>query len=306
MIIPLIAAIFVVVGMVLLFNFTPEQMTEDVLKITTSKVDVRKKVTMLRSGKDNRSIGQKLAYVKNSMDAMGKGNKFGIVISATLLLFGGGAVIAVVMNNLFLIPAFGVGFAMIPFVYVRSSLQAYKRHINEELETTLSIITTSYLRSEDIISAVRENIDYIKPPLKEHFQAFLNDASFVTSTEQAIINLKNKVDNNIYEDWCDALLQCQSDRVLKDTLQPIVTRLTDVRIVNSEIAVMLSSVRAEYFTMVAMVVGSIPLLKIVNTEWFDTLMFTIPGKITLGVVGVVLVLTFLRFLKHTEPIEYKA
>lgn len=306
MVFQIIACIFIIIGMVLLFHFTPEQMTEDVLKITTSKMDIRKKVSLLRSGKDNRTIGQRLNYVKSSLEAMGRGKSFGVIVSLTLALFAAGTIFAVMLNNFFLIPAFAFGFAMIPFVYVRSSLQTYKKHINEELETTLSIITTSYLRSEDIITAVKENVDYIKPPLKEHFQAFLSDASYVTNTEQAIVNLKGKIDSNIFEDWCDALLQCQTDRVLKDTLQPIVTRLTDVRIVNGEISAMMSSVKTEYFTMVAMVLGNIPLLYMLNKDWYDTLMYSIPGKVTLGIIGIVIVVTYLRLLKYTEPIEYKA
>ena len=43
------------------------------------------------------------------------------------------------------------------------------------------------------------------------------------------------VDNEIFWEWCDTLIQCQDDRTLKDTLLPIVAKLTDVRIVNSEL-----------------------------------------------------------------------
>ena len=39
-----------------------------------------------------------------------------------------------------------------------------EKELNAELETALSIITTSYLRSEDILSAFEENINYINPP----------------------------------------------------------------------------------------------------------------------------------------------
>lgn len=306
MIIQTIASVFIIIGVVLLFNFTPQQMTDDILKITTSKMTVRKKVEALRSGKGKRSIGQRLKYIKTSLDAMGKEKLFGIIVALSFALFGGGAVLAVMINNPFLIPALGVGLAIIPFVYVRSSLQTYKKHINEELETTLSIITTSYLRSEDIITAVKENVEYIKPPMHEHFMAFLSDATYVTNTEQALINLKTKIDNSVFQEWVEALLQCQSDRVLKDTLQPIVTRLTDVRIVNGEIQAMLASCKMEYYTMVAMTLGNIPLLYALNKDWYTTLMTSTPGKITLGIIGLVIVYTYLRLLKYTQPIEYKA
>lgn len=306
MIIQVVASILLIIGMVMLFKFTPQGMTEDVLAITTSKMSLRDKVNALRSGRNKKTIGQRLLYVKNSLSAMGKESMFGVIVAASLALFAAGVIFAVLINNLFMIPAFAIGFGMIPFVYVRSNLQIYKKHISEELETTLSIITTSYLRSEDIISAVKENIEYIKPPLKEHFMAFISDATYVTNTEQAIINLRSKVDNDIYHDWCDSLLQCQSDRVLKDTLQPIVTRLTDVRIVNGEISVMMASVRMEYYTMVAMTLGNVPLLYFLNKDWYHTLMYETPGKITLGIIALVIVYTYIRMLKYTQPVEYKA
>lgn len=300
-----IACIFLVVGMVLLFNFTPESMSNDILAITTSKDDIRKKVEMLHAGNKKKTVRQRLKYVQESLASMGRENLFGMVVAIALALFAAGTIVAVLINNLFLIPAFAFGLGLIPFVYVRNSLQVYTKHISEELETTLSIITTSYLRSDDIIQAVKENVEYIKPPLKEHFMAFVSDATYVTNTEQAIINLKSKIDNDIFEEWCEALLQCQSDRVLKDTLQPIVTRLTDVRIVNGEIEAMMASVKMEYFTMVGMVLLNIPLLYALNKDWYSTLMTTIYGKATLGVIGVIIVLTYTRLLKHTQPIEYK-
>ena len=211
------------------------------------------------------------------------------------------------INNLFMIPAFAFGLGMLPFVYVKSTMSTFKKHINEELETTLSIITTSYIRSEDIIAAVQENIDYIKPPLHEHFVSFLADAQYVhANTEQAILNLRSKLDNNVFQEWCDALLQCQADRVLKDTLQPIVSRLTDIRVVNSEISAMIQTCRTEYYTMVGMAVGSIPLLYALNKDWYTTLMHSLPGHITLGIVGIAIVVTYVFMLKYTQPLEYKA
>ncbi|MDD3833455.1 MAG: hypothetical protein PHR18_06095, partial [Oscillospiraceae bacterium] len=112
-------------------------------------------------------------------------------------------------------------------------------------------------------------------------------------------------DEPIFHEWCDTLIQCQDDRVLKDTLQPVVAKLTDVRIVNNELRTMLSSVRNEYWMMVALVVGNIPLLYLLNREWFNTLMFQTSGKIVLGICGAVILITALFMQKFTKPIAYR-
>ncbi|MBR0302343.1 MAG: hypothetical protein IJQ80_00670, partial [Clostridia bacterium] len=87
--------------------------------------------------------------------------------------------------------------------------------------------------------------------------------------------------------------------------QAVVKKFADVRIVNSELKTMLSSVRNEYLVMVGLVVGNVPLLYLLNKDWYHALMFTLPGKIVLAVCAVVILVTALLMMKYTRPIEYK-
>ena len=66
------------------------------------------------------------------------------------------------------------------------------------------------------------------------------------------------------------------------------------------------AVRAEYYTMVGLVVGNIPLLYVLNKDWFHTLIYETPGKIVLGICGIVIVVTYFFLMKFTKPVEYKA
>ena len=306
MIFKTISSLFLIVAIVCILDLRPQQIADDVLKLTVKKQTIRDQARALRTGKKKKTIGQRLLYVQTSMAAMGRESKFAVVVCTSLVLFVVGAVIGVLIKNVFLAPTFAAFLAAIPFVYVSNSLTHYEKHVSEELETTLSIITTSYVRSGNLIKAVQENIGYIKPPLREHFSAFLGDVSFIADTKQAIRNLRAKVDDDIYHEWCDALIQCQDDSHLNETLQPIVDKLTDVRIVNSELESMMASARMEYYTMVGLVVGNVPLLYILNKDWFHTLIFETPGKIVLGICGIVIFITYLFMLKFTKPVGYKA
>ena len=49
-------------------------------------------------------------------------------------------------------------------------LTALLKVIAAELETALSIITTAYLRNEDILTAVEENLPYLNPPCAVRIQ----------------------------------------------------------------------------------------------------------------------------------------
>ena len=306
MILQLIASVFLVVAIVCFFNLTPLQISQDLGSLVSKEPNLREKARSLRAGKNKKGLGARLSYLQSALASCGKEKMFAFVCSSSLILFAVGAVVAVLINNIFLIPALSVALALIPFVYTRNILSLYDKQTKEELETALSIITTSYNRSDDIVAAVQENITYIKPPLREVFSAFIGDATTIsTSIKQAIYNMRKKVDDEIFREWCDTLIQCQDDGIMKDTLQPIVSKLSDVRIVNSELNMMMSAVRAEYYTMVGLVVGNIPLLYVLNKDWFHTLIFETPGKIVLGVCGIVIVITYCFMLKFTKPIEYK-
>ena len=295
-----------IIAIAFLFELTPDRVTDDIMQIITPNDSLRDKARNMRGNKKKHTLYKKLIRMRTALSVTGKSKQFTLVCCASLILFAAGAIFSVLINNIFLLPVLSVAMALLPFFYTTSTLSYYEKHTKDELETTLSIISTSYIRSDDILGAVNENLMYIKPPLRDVFKAFFGDATAVSSnTKRALMNLRDKVDNEIFVEWCDTLIQCQDDRTLKDTLQPVVSKLTDVRIVNSELRTMLSSVRNEYWMMVVLVAGNVPLLYFLNREWFDTLMFSTPGKVVLGICGMVILITALFMMKFTKPIAYK-
>lgn len=72
------------------------------------------------------------------------------------------------IDNIFLVPIFSISLAN-HFAYAKKTIGYYDKHIEDEMETALSIITTSYIRNEDIVTAISENISYIKPPTNTSF-----------------------------------------------------------------------------------------------------------------------------------------
>ena len=302
----LICFLLLAVGAVLLLKLTPERITRDLMRFVSPKQTLRDKVLTRKGKKKSRKITVELRRIKDALEQTGKGNQFAVACAASLLLMIVGCVIAIMIDNPFLVPVFAIAFAMIPFIYAKRTVAYYDNYVKEELETALSIITTSYVRTDDIVSAVKENIQYLKPPVKDIFAGFVAENMMISSdVKQSIRHLKEKVNNSIFAEWCETLVACQDDRTLKDTLMPIVTKLTDVRIVNNEIKGMLSSARIEYYMMAGMVVGNIPLLYFLNKDWFNALMFTTLGKLVLAICGLVIIVTAVLMLRFTKQIEYR-
>jgi hypothetical protein len=210
------------------------------------------------------------------------------------------------MNNVLMIPVMAVGFSLLPFWYVMFTANFYKKQLNAELETSLSIITTSYLRSENFILAVEENAAYLNPPVCDVFRHFLAQTNLINAdTVLALENIKYKIANEVYREWIDAVIACQEDKTLKTTLTPIISKLSDVRVVSAELDILLYEPMKEFITMALLLIGNIPLIYFLNKSWFDTLMNTIIGKGVLAISAAALFVSLAAVIRLTRPIEYK-
>ena len=169
-----------------------------------------------------------------------------------------------------------------------------------------SIITTAYLRNEDIITSIEENVHYLNAPVKAVFENFISRIKLSNpDITAAILNMKTKIDSEVFHEWCDSLILCQTDRSLKSTLTPIVNKLSDMRVVNADLEYMITGPRKEFISMAFLVIGNIPLLYMLNKAWFNSLMNTVVGQIVLAISAVGIFISTAIVIKLTKPIEYK-
>ena len=302
----IVCFILMVVGIIFALRLTPEQINKDISQLFTKKESFKDRALSARGKKKKSKLITSLENMRRVLQETGKEKHFSIALMASLLLMVAGSIVAILIDNYFLIPVLAIAFAMIPFAYLLKTIGIYETHMREELETALSIVTTSYLRCENITTAVAENVAYLKPPMRGVFETFLAETTIISpDVRRAIYNMKGKIKNSIFEEWCDTLIACQSDRTLNDTLMPVVEKLTDVRLVNNSLKTMLSEARREYYMMVMMVLANIPILYCINIEWYNALMHTVFGKIVLAICGVVILVTAVRMVRLTKPIEYK-
>lgn len=120
----------------------------------------------------------------------------------------------------------------------------------------------------------------------------------------ALQRLKEKIPNAIFGEWCDSMIQCQSDRTLKHTLLPVLEKFSDVRVVQSRLETLLSQPRREAITMMLLVAANIPLLYLLNKDWYDVLMYSTPGQIVLSICAGIVLFAAVRVLKLSKPMEY--
>lgn len=267
---------------------------------------IRTQIDEATNRKKKRFIVRQIEEVSEIMRLTDREDKIPVVFIACAVFAISGAIIASLFDNVFLIPVLGIGMMCLPVWYVKLTASHFKKDISEELETALSVISSAYIRNEDIVTAVEENVHYLNPPIKNVFTDFLVQLKLIDSdVVKAIEGLKTKIDNDVFHEWCDALIQCQSDRNLKSTLTPIVTKLSDVRTVNTELELMLAEPRKEFIIMAMLVVATIPILYFLNKDWYEVLMHTGIGKIVLAVDFAAIFICGAFVVKITRPIEFR-
>ena len=160
-----------------LFSFLGVQFNDFLHAVTFSRRSSLKDDLDVLLGKPARNFfNRESMEIEQLLAATGREGRFALIKRASVALFALGAVIAFLLNNPFLIPILGAGFAFTPVWYLRSTAAAYKKHLNEELETAISVITTSYLRSGDLLKDAREAYAVIKkrdPAIHSIWEVFL-------------------------------------------------------------------------------------------------------------------------------------
>jgi Flp pilus assembly protein TadB len=303
-----IACIGIITGAFLLFQIRLNDFTGNIFhRLLDAPKGIREEILEETKRRKKSYFRREIEEVQAILKTTDREELFPLLCTASLLLFAAGAAIAVMIGNVFLVPVLACGFLFLPFWYIRLTASHFKKDVSSELETALSIITTAYLRSEDILTSVEENLEYLNPPVKTVFADFVSRIRLIDpDLEAALEELKGKIENDVFMEWVDALKACLYDRSLKTTLTPIVAKLSDMRIVNAELEYMVMEPRKEFITMVVLVVGNIPLLYFLNKDWHHTLMHTVVGQIMLSIAGIIIFVSTAHVIRLTKPIEYRS
>ena len=305
--IQLLACAGMITGAFIVLGLKPMEFTDSLFAfLLQPRRSIREELKASTGRKNTGILQREIREVQDILEMTGKEKRFSIVCAASLIFFCAGGSAAILLGNFFLAPVMAAGLMFLPFWYVKLTASHYKRDVSAELETALSIITTAYLRTEDIVTAVEENAAYLNPPVSRVFQSFLMQVQLVDpDVDAALRAMRCRIDNEVFREWCDALCGCLHDRSLKSTLTPIVSKLSDMRNVNADLEYMVAEPRKEFLLMVIFVIGNIPLMYLLNQDWYVVLMHTVLGQMILSITAAVIFISAGCVVKLTRPIEYR-
>lgn len=294
------------VGFTMISNLSLSQMSGDMDTLLNPAESIRKRaIKKQKNKKDNFFVGV-LKDTQLILSTMGQSNKFMIICVLSILMSIAGVSLSIMLKNPYLIPAFAVGFLSLPFIFTRTYSYSYQKHLREELELSLSQITISYLRTEDILKAVEENLKYMNFPVREVFEEFIYQIRYINpNIRQGIDDMENKIENNIFQEWCEALKRCNQNRTLKYMLTPIVNKFSTLREISSSVQEALNGYKLEFFIIVGIVYANYPLIWFMDKSWYAILTSTQIGLLTTGIIALITVICTIILSFILKPLDYK-
>ena len=268
----------------------------------TLKQQIKKSVREKKIG----GIRKIFSDARNELELTHRTDRLRWYTTASVLLFTEGVLVSALFENYFLMPVLAVGLALLPWLSVLLNAASFQKQLNGELETALGMITTSYLRNDNIISAVRENVGSIHYPIREIFEKFLVQADLISSDVTKLLEeMRDSLDNTVFHDWVDQVILCRQNRTLKSTLQPIVSRLSTVREVTGKLENLMYEPVKEFISLAVMVVLNFPMIRLMSPQWYDTITRRTGGQILIAFTFFAVFFSLCACITKTRPAEYR-
>lgn len=216
-----------------------------------------------------------------------------------------GIAFSIAIHNYIALPFITFGFMIIPIWQLKLYKIRYTKYLASQLESTISLITTAYIRCDNIIKSVEDNIEYIDPIIKPVFEEFLTEHKINSNMESCIRSMQYKINNSIFNEWCLSLIRAYHNSSLKNDLVLIASKLSVIREVQDDIDTETSNIIHNYIIIMIMLVCTIPMIYLINYEWFTWLFTTTLGKcaITFGVFSLIVGIS--RLITLSMPVQFK-
>ena len=255
-------------------------------------------------GKKEFFVVQEVMKAKDILGTTKRADEYQSTIIKCLIFSIVGIVIAMIIDNIFLIPIFALLGFMIPLWALSLYQSKYKKYMQMQYESSVSLITTSYIRNNNLLEAISENIDNLSELVKPDFEEFLAEYKIEPNMKNCIRSLQSKVSDSIFKEWCDTLIKAHDNSEMKENLLPIVEKYSAVRIVQDELDAETSSSLTEYIILILAAIFIYPMVKVLNAEWFLSY-WTFGGKICIALSATVILYAIKKLIGLSAPVQFE-
>lgn len=306
---PLISAVIVsillAVGLVICIGFR----AQDILSLyrTTSKrrPSLKNRVREAKSGKTKPFFLKRIFLeAKEILKDTYREQDYERYKRMSVRLMIAGAIIGLCFLNPFLSISLALFGLFVPVFMIHLTAASFRSQFAGEMYTCMSVISTSLQRKFIFVKAVRENVDAMNEPIKSHFDAFLRDfENFDGDVSTGIRNLRKKINNPVWHEWCDDLLLCQADPTKKQLLSSAVKKATQQSRVRMTLNAMLDEPVFQAVGVILIAIAAIPICGFFYPDWGYLLMHSWQGKLSIAIIVLACLCLAFKAVHASRPID---
>jgi tight adherence protein B len=299
----ILSALLIIAGLFLLLKIRLSDVTGPLSKPFLKKQERNRRIRRI-TGKPKGKLSRLMEETGEMLTAAGRGEQKGTYRWMSVILAALGLAVGLALNNVPAALVLVAGLGSSPLIIIRVRTGDYLRSLHEKLESAMGTVTNSYVSSGDLIGAVESNLHLLPAPVDGVFKQFHMEVQLINSdVAKALRQMRDRINNRYWRDWCDVLIQCQRDRQLRFALPGIVSRLGEMRRVQMETDTALRKQTSDYVIIVLIVLGSIPLMGAMMPDWYAMLTTTLAGQITLAVILAAVFATSVWVARLYRPLE---
>lgn len=238
--------------------------------------------------------------------AIGQSEGYQRVLQLALLCaLGGFFAGGLILGNWLIGTVLGIGLYFLPLWVSQFSLYRYEQIVSIELETALNLITASYLRTQDFLKAVEENLPHINEPIVGIFSAYCNTLNYIDPNAPAALEqMRGKTQDIIFLQWIDAVILCQENHLLQGALPTIVSKFSDLKAQRESNKTRMMLPLQNAVGMICLVASYFPLMWMVNENWFFNLTQTLVGQISIVCTIIAIFVSLNKAIRISKPLSY--
>lgn len=227
-----------------------------------------------------------LRYFKESRNILaqtGRAELFPFVEIGALVLAGAGVLLGLILNNPVLAAVLAVCLFFAPFQAVHALEKNLEASFMRNMKSSLGVITSTYIQTDDIQSSVEKNLGLLKEPYHGVFRDFVTELRTIeVHTPRAIQTMMEKVDHPLFREWCSVLIQCHDNKELKYVLPVVVDKIDETITVQAETDTRTNPEIDHFNTMFIISLASFPLMALISNSWYAALASNPIGKIIIA------------------------
>lgn len=302
MLIPLFVAAAFCVGLFLFLGLHPARSVKR-LFTRCRKPTFRESLLAVQGLRKQNFLSKQLERTNNILRMTGRAGQIGKYMRLSVLLAVLGAGVGLALLNPPLAAVLAFSGLLAPQFAVQMTAFHYQRESREEIYTALSIVTSSYERTGNLIWSVEENIRHINPPVEAVFAELLRQCRVVDpSVPRALSVVRGMLDTPIWWEWCDDMLLCVANPSERRILRAVVEKCGRQNSAQNELDALLPRPFQQMLIVMGISLINIPIVCFMFSDFQTVLFQTVQGKLGLAVIAAAVLFAVYRSVRAARPV----